>query len=165
MIFLCVGSREYPFDRLIKRLDELVADGTITDTVVGQIGTSRYEPKHFRWFRFLDRDIFQKYQTEADLIISHAGAGALVSALKMGRAVLSVPRLEKYGEHIDDHQTQISGALAAEGYLREVLDMEDLGVILRESLENPIRRTYDKPSNIVSIIEGKLEEWIMDGTL
>lgn len=165
MIFVCVGSREYPFDRLIRKVDELVADGTITDRVVGQIGQTKYEPRNFEWFRFMDRDAFRKCQEEADLIISHAGAGALVSALKMGKTVLAVPRLERYGEHIDDHQTQISGALAKEGYLREVLDMEGLGQIIIESFTDPVRRKYDKPSNIVPIIQSKLDEWIREGAL
>ena len=165
MIFICVGSRGYPFDRLIKKVDELVANGTITDYVIGQIGSSRYEPKHYQWFRFCDRDTFCSYQNKADLIISHAGAGALVSALKLGKVVLSVPRLKRYGEHIDDHQTQISSVLAAQGYFREITDIEKLGEILQESLNDPIRKTYDKPSCIVSVIERKLDEWILDGIL
>lgn len=165
MIFISVGSREYPFDRLIRKVDELVADGTITDTVIGQIGHSRYEPKHFQWHRFLDRDVFREHQAKADLIISHAGAGALVSALKLGKTVISVPRLYRYGEHIDDHQTQISGMFAQEGYLWEVLDMEDLGRVLQESVEHPVMRKYDKPSNVLAVIEGQLECWIREGVI
>jgi UDP-N-acetylglucosamine transferase subunit ALG13 len=165
LILITVGSREYPFDRLIRKVDELVEAGVITDTVIGQIGHSRYEPKHFQWHRFLDRDVFRQYQQKADMIISHAGAGALVSALKLGKAVISVPRLYKYGEHIDDHQLQISGALAQEGYLREVLDMEQLGEVILKTLEEPIHKPYNKPSNVYSIIEGTLEEWIRQGVL
>lgn len=165
MIFISVGSREYPFDRLIRKVDELVADGTITDTVIGQIGHSRYEPQHFQWHRFLDRDVFRTHQQQADLIISHAGAGALVSALKLGKVVISVPRLYRYGEHIDDHQTQISGMFAREGYLREVLDMDQLGQAVQESLTNPVRRPYDKPSNVLAVIEGQLDTWIRNGEI
>lgn len=165
MILITVGSREYPFDRLIRKVDQLVAQGIITDTVIGQIGHSAYEPKHFQWYRFMDQSLFREYQAKADIIISHAGAGALVSALKQEKAVISVPRLHQYGEHIDDHQTQISSALASEGYLREVLDMNDLESVLHETIEYPIHKKYEKPSNILSIIEEKLEQWIQDGTL
>jgi UDP-N-acetylglucosamine transferase subunit ALG13 len=163
LILITVGSREYPFDRLIRQVDQLVERGIITDTVIGQIGHSTYEPKHFQWYRFLDRELFREYQAKADIIISHAGAGALVSALKLEKAVISVPRLYRYGEHIDDHQIQISGALASEGYLREVLDMEHLEDVLCETMEHPIHKKYEKPSNILSIIERKLEQWIQDG--
>ena len=153
MIFVCVGSRDYQFNRLLKKLDELVVDGEIKDTVVAQIGQSEYEPQNYQWHRFLDRDTFKKYQNDADLIISHAGTGALIGALKLEKQVIAVPRLAKYGEHIDDHQSQISGVLAEEGYLREVLDMEKLGEAVRLAHEKPIIKKYARPSNIIEIID------------
>ena len=69
MIFVCVGSREYQFNRLLKKLDELVAEGVIKDKIVAQIGQSQYEPQNYEWHRFLDRDVFKKYQME--LILYH----------------------------------------------------------------------------------------------
>lgn len=153
MIFVCVGSRDYQFNRLLKALDDLVKNGEVTETIVAQIGQSEYEPKGYEWHRFMDRDEFKRYQTEADLIISHAGTGALIGALKLEKQVISVPRLARFGEHIDDHQLQISGVLAGEGYLREVLDMADLGKTIRLSYADPIRKKYDRPSNIIGIID------------
>ena len=153
MIFVCVGSREYQFNRLLKKLDELVGENKIKDTVVAQIGQSQYEPQNYKWHRFLDRDEFKRYQLEADLIISHAGTGALIGALKLEKQVIAVPRLAKYGEHIDDHQTQISSALSQEGYLREVLDMEQLADVIDECYKNPIIKKYDRPSYIIEIID------------
>ena len=153
MIFVCVGSRDYQFNRLLKKIDDLVENGEITDNVVAQIGQSEYEPKNYEWHRFLDREAFAEYQSQADLIISHAGTGALIGALKLEKQVIAVPRLAKYGEHIDDHQTQISGVLAEEGYLREVLDMDDLSTAVRLAYEHPIVKRYNRPSNIVAIID------------
>jgi len=144
---------------LLKKLDELVADRTVKDKIVAQIAQSEYEPKNYEWYRFLDRDLFKQYQQDADLIISHGGTGALIGALKMGKQVIAVPRLVKYDEHIDDHQTQVTGALMRQGYLREVLDIEDLGKIIVQCLHEPIKKKYDKPSNVVLIIEKQIEEW------
>ena len=153
MIFVCVGSRDYQFNRLLQKLDELVANGTIKEEIIAQIGQSQYEPKNYTWHRFLDRDEFREYQSKSDLIISHAGTGALIGALKLEKQVIAVPRLAKYGEHIDDHQTQISGALKDEGYLREVLDMDELGNTIKACYENPIQKKYNRPSYIIDIIE------------
>ena len=153
MIFVCVGSRDYQFNRLLEQIDRLVEAGVITDRIVAQIGQSEYEPKNYEWHRFLDRDAFKQYQTEADLIISHAGTGALIGALKLEKQVIAVPRLAKYGEHIDDHQTQISGVLAEEGYLREVLEMETLGETIALAYTDPIVKRYNRPSNIIQIID------------
>ena len=152
MIFVCVGSRDYQFNRLLKKLDELVANGDIQDKIVAQIGQSEYEPQNYEWYRFLDRDAFKQYQNDADLIISHAGTGALIGALKLEKQVIAVPRLAKYGEHIDDHQTQISSVLTEEGYLREVLDMDELGNAIKLAYESPITKRYDRPSNIIDIV-------------
>ena len=156
MIFVCVGSRDYQFNRLLKALDDLVENGEVTEKIVAQIGSSEYEPKHFEWHRFLDRDKFKQCQEEANLIISHAGTGALIGALKLEKQVIAVPRLAKYGEHIDDHQMQISSVLAEEGYLYEVLDMANLSKIIRMSYDQPILKRYNKPSNIIGIIDNFL---------
>lgn len=159
MIFVCVGSRDYQFNRLLKALDELVAAGKIKDEIVAQTGLSEYEPRNYTWYRYLDRDVFKDYQQKADLIISHGGTGALVGALKMGKQVIAVPRLAQYGEHIDDHQTQVCGALADEGYLRQVLDMQELGAVIEQCKQDPIIKKYDKPSNVLPMIEAQLEKW------
>ena len=159
MIFVCVGSRDYQFNRLLKALDELVAEGKIDHEIVAQTGLSEYEPKHYTWYRYLDQDVFKDYQQKADLIISHGGTGALVGALKLGKQVIAVPRLARYGEHIDDHQTQVCGALTAEGYLRQVLDMKELGAVIEQCRQDPIVKKYDKPSNVLPLIQAQLEQW------
>lgn len=156
---MCVGSRDYQFNRLLKALDQLVAEGKIDDEIVAQTGLSEYEPKHYTWHRYLDQDVFKDYQKNADLIISHGGTGALVGALKMGKQVIAVPRLARFGEHIDDHQTQVCDALTGEGYLRQVLDMKDLAQVIEQCKRDPIIKKYDKPSNVLPIIEARLGDW------
>lgn len=153
MIFVSTGSRKFQFDRLLRALDELVEQGVITDNVFAQIAESTYLPKHYEYKRYLSPEEFSQCQEDAFLIISHAGTGALIGALKKEKQVIAVPRLAQYHEHSDDHQTQISSALAGEGYLREVLDMAELGKTIQAAYENPIQKRYDKPSNIISIID------------
>lgn len=152
MIFVCVGSREYQFDRLLMKLDELVEQGEITEKIFAQIGQSSYIPKHYKYKRFMAVDEFKEFQQNADLVVSHGGTGALIGALKMGKQVLAVPRLAKYGEHIDDHQTQVAGVLEKEEYLRCVLDMNDLLDGIRLCKEYPINKKYNKPSQVIEII-------------
>ena len=42
MIFVTVGSRNYPFDRLFKKLDKLYDDGILREEMFAQIGASNY---------------------------------------------------------------------------------------------------------------------------
>ena len=51
-----------------------------------------------------------------------------MKALKAGKKVIAVTRLEKYGEHINDHQIQNNEAFASNGYvLMADLELNDLG--------------------------------------
>lgn len=159
MIFVCVGSREYQFDRLIKKLDELIEQGSITETVYAQIGQSSYIPKFFEYERFMDVEKFKEYQSKADLIISHGGTGALIGALKLGKQVIAVPRLAKYGEHTDDHQTQVAGVLADEGYLKCVLEIDSLFEAIQNLRLQPINKVYNKQSNVLNTIQNFMESF------
>ena len=46
MIFVTVGTHEQPFNRLIKKIDDLVANGSIQEEVIMQTGFSTYKPEH-----------------------------------------------------------------------------------------------------------------------
>lgn len=48
----------------------------------------------------------------ADVVISHAGVGSALTALRCGKRPILVPREAWRGEHVDDHQIQIATELA-----------------------------------------------------
>lgn len=156
MIFVCVGSREYPFNRLIREIDRIVEAGHITQQVFAQIGTSTYIPKNIEFERFLERNTFNQLQEKAEIIISHGGAGALIGALKKGKKVIAVPRFEKFGEHIDDHQLQICNVLANEGYLLQVLEIDKLDSTINKLSQKVSMRTFQSESRIPFLIKSYL---------
>lgn len=127
MIFVCVGSRPYQFNRLFEELDRLVAAGRVKGDVFAQIGASTYEPKNFAFEHFMDPDAFRARMAEADIVISHGASGSIMGALYAGKKVIAVARLAKYGEHINDHQVGINETLAAEGLVLAVREMDKLG--------------------------------------
>ena len=49
MIFITLGSQKFQFNRLLKKVDELIENGTINEEVFAQIGASDYKPQHFSW--------------------------------------------------------------------------------------------------------------------
>jgi UDP-N-acetylglucosamine transferase subunit ALG13 len=51
----------------------------------------------------------------SDLVVAHSGTGAAITTLQHGLTPVLVPRLQKYDEHVDDHQVQIAGELADRG--------------------------------------------------
>ena len=127
MIFVCVGSRPYQFNRLFEELDRLVAAGRVKSDIFAQTGSSTYEPKGYAFEHFMDPDAFKSKMAEADIVISHGASGSIMGALNAGKKVIAVARLEKYGEHINDHQVGINETLAAEGLVLAVREMDELG--------------------------------------
>lgn len=158
LIFVTVGSREYPFDRLLMQLDKLVEGKVIDDQIFAQIGQSTYLPKNFEHERFLGKDQFNEYQKKADLIISHGGTGALISALKAGKNVIAVPRLAKFKEHTDDHQLQVTSVLKDMGYIRVVTNISDLENQYINATNHPLEKGYSRPSKVYSIIESYINK-------
>jgi UDP-N-acetylglucosamine transferase subunit ALG13 len=53
--------------------------------------------------------------SEADLVVAHAGVGSALEALSAGRCPVLVPRRKAFGEHVDDHQSDIAAELAGRG--------------------------------------------------
>ncbi len=107
MIFITLGSQKFQFNRLLRAIDELIAKGDITDDVFAQTGYSDYEPQKYDFKQFLSRDEFADIISKTDIVITHGGTGAIVGAIKAGKKVIAIPRLERFGEHVDDHQKQI----------------------------------------------------------
>lgn len=162
MIFVTVGSRNYPFDRLFKKLDELYEEGIITDKMFAQTGTSTYQPKHYEYKDFISQEEFLEKVKEADIVVSHGASGSIMKALNAGKKVIAVTRLEKYGEHINDHQIQNNEAFSSNKYvLMADLELNDLG----ECFEKMSNGTADvipwenkDPMAIVNMIDKFIQE-------
>lgn len=127
MIFVTVGSRNYPFNRLFEKLDSLYEEGVLTDPMFAQIGTATYKPKHYQYKDFISQEEFVSKINEAHIVVSHGASGSIMKALNAGKKVIVVTRLEKYGEHINDHQIQNNEAFSSNKYvLMANLELSDL---------------------------------------
>lgn len=128
MIFVTVGSRNYPFDRLFKKIDKLYEEGILTEKMFAQTGTSIYKPKYYEYKDFISQEEFLERINEADIVVSHGASGTIMKALNAGKKVIAVTRLEKYGEHINDHQIQNNEAFCSNEYvLAADYELTDLG--------------------------------------
>jgi UDP-N-acetylglucosamine transferase subunit ALG13 len=103
MIFVTVGT-DMPFDRMMRVIDRWAADNRRSD-VFAQIGEGGWEPRHIRFRHFLQPPEFRKMFETAELIISHAGMGTILTALQQGKPILVMPKRACLGEHRNDHQS------------------------------------------------------------
>lgn len=101
MILLTIGT-QLAFNRLIEAMDEIIP--AMDMPVYGQIGSSTYQPKNFPWARTLAPAAFEEKFSGADVIVSHAGIGTVLTAQRFGKPIILFPREAKFGEHRNDHQ-------------------------------------------------------------
>lgn len=125
MIFLTVGT-QFPFDRLVKAIDELCDRGLIHEQIVAQIGESQYRPRRFEAVVSLDKSAFDRNFQQASAIIGHAGMGTITMALENSKPLLAMPRRKKYGEVVNDHQVVLAIRFEALGHILLARDETEL---------------------------------------
>ena len=156
-IFITLGSQKFQFNRLLKAVDELCEKGIVdAEGVFAQIGYSDYLPRSFEYKQFLDRDEFDKEMGKADIVITHGGTGAIIGAVKKGKKVIAVPRLAKYGEHVDDHQLQLIKQFDDLNLICSCQDTSEL-----EAALDTVRRTkYNSYESNTGTIIDNIENYI-----
>ncbi len=158
MIFVTLGSQKFQFNRMLIEIDKLIDKGKITEEVFAQIGASDYKPKNFKYSDFLTQDEFKNYMKNADLVITHAGTGAIVTALKNDKLVIAIPRLAKYGEHVDDHQVQLIDEFKELNFIEPVYETEQLADALELVRKNKYNKYVSNTRNIIEDIEKFIEK-------
>ncbi len=134
MIFLTVGT-EYPFDRLVRAIDEMAGDSLLDEPVFAQIGDSPYRPRYLSWVSTMERSAYDRRLQECSAVIGHAGSGTIMECLWLRKPLLVMPRLKHYGEHVNDHQLVTARKFESRGDILVAWDRKDLLVRLRELRE------------------------------
>lgn len=124
MIFVTVGA-QMPFDRLVQAVDEWAGARSRSD-VFAQIGSEGTPPSNIEFTRFLEAAEFKRRIREADVVISHAGMGTILSALEAGRPILVMPRLGARRETRNDHQVATARRLRELGSVAIAMDEPEL---------------------------------------
>ena len=135
-----------------------MAENGEKDEIFAQTGHSTYQPKHYRYKAFLDRNEFADMMDKADIVITHGGTGAIIGAIKKGKKVIAVPRLSQYGEHVDDHQLQITEQFHEMELICECRDCDDLPKQLEKIRSMEFARYKSNTDQIISSIEKFIQE-------
>ena len=134
MIFVTVGTHEQQFNRLIKAVDELKANGTVSDSVFMQTGYSTYEPKNCNHSKFVPFKQMKVLMSRADVVITHGGPSSFIEAMAVGKVPVVVPRRGDFGEHVNNHQADFVRIVAErQGGIVPVYDVSDLSVAIERA--------------------------------
>jgi beta-1,4-N-acetylglucosaminyltransferase len=121
MILVTVGMHTQSFDRLVRAAGELAA--LVDERVIVQRGVSSCVPATAKHIDFVDDNQMSWWIAEARVVVSHAGAGSILGALRAAKPLVLVPRMAHLGEVADDHQFELAGALAQQGQAVMVTDL------------------------------------------
>lgn len=137
MIFVTVGFHDQPFTRLIEKMEEIA--GRISEEVIIQKGCTEFKTSHATSFDFLPSDEeYMELFKRARIIVAHAGAGTILNSLVHGKRTIMVPRLRRHGEHVNDHQLELSNALKDRRLITVIQDVDQLERTLTESEDDPV---------------------------
>lgn len=126
MIFVTLGTQDKSFHRLLDELQKMVDEKIITEKIIIQAGKTKFSSESMEIFDFVDMDQFLELIKECSILISHGGVGSIISGLNEGKKVIAIARLEKYGEHENDHQVQIVKQFMNDNYILGCLDVREL---------------------------------------
>lgn len=155
MIFLTVGSL-FPFNRLVRTIDEAVADNLIQEEVFAQIGTKGEIPKHMEYAEVLTKDDFNSYVSKASALIGHAGMGIISLALDHMKPLLAMPRLKHFGEHVNDHQLETAIKFGQLGHILVAENSEQLW----EKIKSLLSFVPKKRENQVSAVSCRIARFL-----
>jgi len=131
--FVTLGNPTQAFHRLLDAVAEVRAELPAPITV--QHGSTPFSVPGCIAREYVDREEFAQLLAKARIFIAHAGAGGTLEAIRCGKLPIIMARLRKYREHIDDHQLQLTEALASEGRVLVISNAAELRAAIPVALQ------------------------------
>ena len=152
MILVTLGTNDKSFERLLAEVERLIDLGLIQEEVVVQAGKTIYHSEKMKIWDLLPMSEMEQLTKQCSLLITHGGVGSIISALKYGKRVIAVPRLEKYKEHVNDHQLQIIRNFGSSGCIIGTEGVEELENALEKAKTFVPQPYQSNTENMVALI-------------
>ncbi len=156
MIYLTVGT-QLAFDRMAGVVNNWVV-GTDVE-VVAQIGPSDTVFSNIQSESFFSPSQSYDYFSKAEVIVSHAGMGSILTACELGKVIIIFPRCFDLGEHRNDHQLATAKKFEGFSNIHVAYNEETLIELLnsRESLSGGgSNMSKYAPADFISVIDSYL---------
>jgi UDP-N-acetylglucosamine transferase subunit ALG13 len=155
MIFLTVGT-QFPFDRLVRAIDEVISQNGFEEKIFAQIGCGSYRPNNIEILPSLEKRAFNKYIFDSSFVIGHAGMGTIITSLEYNKPLLVMPRLKKYGEVVNNHQVDIARKFEKLGHILVAYHEQELAEKIQQ-----LRSFVPKPrQNQAKAVANRIAEFL-----
>lgn len=135
MILVLLGTQNNSFHRLLEEIEKNIQSGIIHEDVVVQAGYTKFKSDKMRIFDMMSKEELEKFEEQAELIITHGGVGSIITSIRKNKKVIAVPRMHEYGEHVNNHQVEIVKKFNEKGFI--------IGIEKIEELENAIIKSKE----------------------
>lgn len=152
MIFVSIGTHPQPFTRLLCKIDRLIENKLIREEVIAQTGYTKFDSNQFKTIAFLSLADFDSHVKNARLVITHGGEGNIGACLQHHKPMVIVPRLAAFNEHTNDHQLELSQAIADAKKGIVILDIEKLANAI-EQAPTLVPSHAPAPTRIIGLLD------------
>ena len=166
--YVCDVTDEDAVNQVVETIEKEV--GTV-DILVNNAGIIKRIPmiemaaKDFRQVIDVDlnppfivtKDLIPDMIKKADLVITHAGVGSILTALRYNKKVIATARLKMYGEHVNDHQIQILENFSENGYILKLDDVDKLGEMINNSKGFQPKKYMSNTDNFVKNVKNEIQ--------
>ena len=157
MVVITLGTQGNQFQRCLKMVEDLIDELHPNQEFIAQLGNTKYKSDKIQCLDFVTDADFKELIGKADIVITHAGSGALFSAIKQGKKTIAVARLHKYKEMANDHQTELVRKLTEGGY---ILDGTNSIIDAWKRLESFTPRACDFICSLPEEIGKLIDNWL-----
>ena len=158
MILVLLGTQNNSFCRLLEEIEKNIKNGNITDKVIVQAGHTKFKSDNMEIFDLIPQGKLDNLIKDADLIITHGGVGSIMAGARLNKKIIAVPRLKKYGEHVNDHQLEIIDTFRKQGIILAINDVSELEQALKNIQDfkpqrNEVENAEMATNKIIQIID------------
>ena len=157
MILITLGTQDKPFHRLLEAVQKQIDNKVIKEKVIVQAGiSSDFQSNDMEIFDLIPMDEYDRLITECDILITHGGVGTIIAGIKNNKKVIAAARLEKYGEHVNDHQLQIVENFTNSGYILSLDNFDELDLVLKKLKKFKPNNFKSNTNNFIELIKKEI---------
>jgi len=158
LILITLGTQDKPFYRLLEAVQKQIDNKKLKDKVIVQAGVScDFKSKDMEVFDLIPMDEFDRLISECDILITHGGVGSIITGIKNNKKVIAAARLEKYGEHVNDHQLQIIENFTNSGYILSLDNFNELDIALDKITKFKPKKFKSNTNNFIKLIKKEID--------
>ena len=159
LILITLGTQDKQFYRLLEAVQRQIDNKKIKDEVIVQAGcSSDFKSNDMKIFDLIPMDEFDDLIKKCDILITHGGVGTIITGLKNNKKVIAAARLEKYKEHVNDHQLQIIENFSNAKYILTLENFDELDKVIEKAQKFKPKKYKSNNEKFIKLLKKEIEE-------